>query len=324
MKKKITLIGCGNIGSRHLQALVKLPFFVDIDVVEPNKKSQQTALKRLQEINYNQKNYNIVWHTNLNELQTKSDLVIVATTAIGRIDIIIKLLKIGNSRFLVEKIVCQSLSQYNLLLKNMKKFHAKGWVNTNMRYFKSYKKIKKYFSNSKRIHMSLTSSGSYGLGTNAIHYLDCFCWFINNYKITLDGNSLFNKLSSNKRSKRMIEFTGSITGTSKNGSSITLTLIPEANLPLLVNIYGNNNKHLIINEIEEKVFNVINSKPKFDYSYEHTSTLTTKIVSEIINNDSCDLTTIENSYHLHKELFRIFCKHIEKITHKPTKICPIT
>jgi predicted dehydrogenase len=324
MKKRIVLVGCGNIGSRHLQALVKLPFSVNIDVIEPSEKSRQNALSRLREINYNSQKYNIFWHTNLDKIEKKSDLVIIATTSNGRVKIIKKLLKMKNSKFIVEKIVCQSLSEYDSLLKHMKKFHAMGWINTNMRYFKSYKKIRKYFSNSKIIHMSLTSSGNYGLGTNAIHYLDCFCWFINDYNITLSGNGLFNKLFPNKRSKDMIEFAGSISATSKNGSSITVTLIPNADLPLLVNIYGDNNKHLIINEVEEKVFNILNTKPKFDYNYEHTSTLTTKIVTDIINNNNCDLTTIENSYYIHKELFRIFCKHIKKITHKQTKICPIT
>src|SRR3989344_2708260 len=107
MKKKIALIGCGNIGSRHLQALVKLPFFVDIYIVEPNTNSQQVALHRLKEIRYDQKKYKIVWHENINELQGKYDLVIVATTSVGRVDIINKLLKTGNTKFLIEKIVCQ-------------------------------------------------------------------------------------------------------------------------------------------------------------------------------------------------------------------------
>ena len=50
MRKKILLVGCGNIGSRHLQALAKLPFEVNVEIIEPNKISQQLAIKRLNEI----------------------------------------------------------------------------------------------------------------------------------------------------------------------------------------------------------------------------------------------------------------------------------
>ncbi len=324
MRKKILLVGCGNIGSRHLQALVKLPFEVNIEIVEPNKDAQKLALKRLNEIKYNHKKFEIIWHNNFTMLDLPSDLVIVATTSINRIDIINNLLKLGNKKFLVEKIVCQSIFEYSLLLKKFKKFNATGWVNTNMRYFDSYKKIKKYFTNSKIIHISLTTSGEYGLGTNAIHYLDFFSWFVNDYNIRLDGDLLSNKLFPNKRSKKLVEFAGLLSGSNDGGSTITLNFIPNSKLPLIVNIYGDNNKHLLINETTEKVFDLNDKHIPFNFIYEHTSNLTTKIVMDIVIKNRCNLSTIENSYYLHRELFRILCKHIKKLTDKQTKICPIT
>lgn len=324
MRKRIAIIGCGNIGSRHLQALTQLPFPIEVNVVEPSKQAQQIALQRLNEMRYHEKTHKILWHKHLNELKGNFDLTIVATISTGRVTLIKKLLHLGHSRFLIEKIVCQSTREYDTLLDNMKKFKARSWVNTNLRYFDAYKKIKNYFSKSKIIHISLTTAGHYGLGTNAIHYLDLFSWFTNDYKITLDGSSLYNKLFPNKRGKNLIEFAGSITGTIPGGSSITLTFIPDANLPLLVNIYGNDNRHLIIDETNERVLNMTDKNLSFDYVYEHTSNLTTKIVYDILTKDDCHLSTLDNSYYLHKELFRIFCRHIEKLTHKKTKMCQIT
>ena len=324
MEKRIVIIGCGNIGSRHLQALTQFPIPIEVDVVEPSKQAQQIALQRLKEMRYDEKTHKILWHKHLNELKGTFDLTIVATISTGRVALIKKLLRLGHSRFLIEKIVCQSTHEYDTLLDNMKKFKAKGWVNTTPRHFAAYKKIKNYFSKSKIIHMSLTTTGHYGLGTNAIHYLDLFSWFTNDYKITLNGSSLHNKLFSNKRGKSLTEFAGSITGTVSGGSSIILTFIPEANLPLLVNIYGNDNRHLIIDETNEHVFNTIGKNLHFDYVYEHTSNLTTKIANDILTKDDCQLSTLDNSYYLHKELFRILCRHMEKLTHKKTTVCPIT
>jgi len=323
MVKRIAIIGSGNIGSRHLQALTKLPFSVEISVVELNREAQQMALQRLKEISHNEKTHKVLWFEYLNDLKGNFDLTIVATISSGRAGLIKKLLTLGHRRFLIEKIVCQSISEYETLLKNLKKFKAKGWVNTNQRYFTAYRKIRKYFSKSKIIHISLTT-GDYGLGTNAIHYLDLFSWLVNDYKISLDGNSLHNKLLPNKRGKNLVEFTGSIIGTVSSGSSVALTFMPGTDLPLLVNIYGNNGRHLLIDETNERILSITSKSVPFDYVYEHVSKLTTKIVNDIITRDDCHLSTLENSYYLHRELFRILCKHIEKLTHKKTRICPIT
>ena len=128
----------------------------------------------------------------------------------------------------------------------------------------------------------------------------------------------------NKRGKNLVEFAGSITGTISKGSSVTLTFIPNANLPLLVNIYGDNNRHLVIDETNENVINTTNKNSSFNYIYEHTSSLMTKIVCDILTKDNCNLSTLDESYYLHKELFRILCHHMKKLTGKDTKVCPIT
>ena len=147
---------------------------------------------------------------------------------------------------------------------------------------------------------------------------------INDYHITLDGSLLTNKLFPNKRSKDLVEFAGLLFGSNQNGSTVTINFIPNSNLPLILNIYGNNTKHLLVNESTEEVYNIIHKEPKFDFIFEHTSNLTTKIVVDILRKNKCDLTTVEDSYYLHKELLTILSKHMEKLIRKPIKKCPIT
>ena len=57
---RILLIGCGNIGSRHLQAFVKIPHTLKIDIIEHNNSSKKLGLSRLQEISYNKKTKKIL------------------------------------------------------------------------------------------------------------------------------------------------------------------------------------------------------------------------------------------------------------------------
>ena len=142
MVKSILLVGCGNIGSRHLQALVQLQTQVEIHIVEKSSNSQKLAKLRLDEISYDKKNHFIFWYKSLNDVKKTGNLAIIATLSPGRTKIIISLLKKGYKKFLIEKVVCQSKKEYELLLKQMKLFNAKGWVNNNRRYFDSYQQIK--------------------------------------------------------------------------------------------------------------------------------------------------------------------------------------
>ena len=103
-----------------------------------------------------------------------------------------------------------------------------------------------------------------------------------------------------------------------------MTSLPATKLPNVINIIGND-KHIIINEMNEKLIDLINPENNnFSFRYEHVSDLTNKIVLDILENDKCDLTTLEKSQILHKEIFKIFNSHIKKLTHKEQELCPIT
>lgn len=321
-RKKIILIGCGNIGSRHLQAIVKLKDNTSIEIVEPNIKAQKLAKTKLNEIKFKKNNHEIIWHESLSEIKNESNLVIVATNAEGRIKLIKELLNLGHKRFIIEKIVCQSSYQYNQILILMKKFHAKGWVNTNRRYFGVYKKIKKEFSNSNFIQLSVFAGNS-GLGTNAIHFLDLFSWLTKEYEIKLNGEFLEKKIITNKKGSRYKEFLGTIIGYTKS-SFVSLTFFPSKKESFMVKIYGHD-RFAVIDELEEKgyFFNP-KGKKELKVKFGHTSELTTKIVQDILLKDDCLLPSLKESSVLHKELFRVFNKHIKNILNKDVKLCPIT
>jgi predicted dehydrogenase len=322
--KKICLIGCGNVGSRHLQALVKIPFSTDLLIIEPLVKSQNLGKERLSEIQYNQNLHKISWMNRVEDLKEKPDLTIISTTAIGRKDLLLKLLKMGHTRFLIEKIVCQSDIDYEEILENFARYKAKGWVNTNRRYFETYKKLKEYFDDSNLLHISVTTSNFSALATNSIHFIDFFSFFTNNYDITLNGDFLLNQLYPNKRGENFVEFSGTIIGSIKSGSTFSMTSLPGTKLPTVINIIGED-KHIMIDETNGKIIDLVNSKnDQFKFNYEHVSNLTNIICQDIMQNDDCHLTTLEDSKILHKEIFKIFNLHIEKLTKKKQEFCPIT
>ena len=318
--KKIVLIGCGNIGSRHLQALVQLNDPLKIEIVENHAPSVVLAKSRLTEIIYKKNLHKIQWHDNFDSLSNSDGLVIVATLSIGRVKIIESLLNLGYTKFLIEKLVCQSVEEYDHLLNLMKKFNAKGWVNTRCRYFKSYKKIKEFFQKSKTIHLTMYS-GDTGLATGAIHYLDLFSWLLDDNNIKLNGKFLDKKIHSNKRGENLLEFAGTIVGTAKNNSLVSISFSPDS--PSLLVAISNGENEIILDEYNEKIFH--NSfDHSLDFKLEYVSNLTTSIVTDIIKNDDCFLPTLNESYFHHIELFKIFCEHLEKTTKEKVRLCPIT
>lgn len=323
MVKNIIIVGCGNIGSRHIQALANLPFETNITVVDPSIESQKIAQIRLKEIDYDYENHEFQWHMSINELEQKNyDLAIVATTAVNRLPILEKLLELGNSKLLIEKMVCQSVKEYEKLLDMLKKFKAEGWVNTNLRYFPSWQKIKEQINSSKSVHFSVVAPNISALGTNAIHYLDLFSWLINNYEVNLHGEFLINELFPNKRGSDLVEFAGTLIGTSSRNSFVSLTFLPDVKIPITINII-NGDKHLLINETNQKITDLVNTDIH-EFKYEHVSSTTKDIVVDIITKNNCQLTTIRNSFYLHKEIINTFNSHIEKVTNRKIECCPIT
>jgi len=319
--KKITLVGCGNIGSRHLQGLVKVQYPLDITIIDPNKNSQSLAKSRLEEVHFDKSKFNLVWDESTSD-SGPSDLVILATPSPKRVDLVKSLLESGNRRFLVEKMACQSEDEYSKLLLMTRKYNAKIWVNTPRRSFRSYQELKKKVQNCKLLHM-IVNAGNIGLGSNAIHFIDLFSWFTEDPKVILEGDYLFNQIFPNKHGTEFVEFAGTIIGHNKNGSKILLNFLPINDHPLTVSFFGKD-LTLIVDESNEKIYDLKNPKSELTFETEFQSSLTTRIADDIFTEDNCKLPSLEDSYIAHKELFRIFNNHIKKLTNERKMLCPIT
>lgn len=324
MEKRIILVGCGNIGSRHLQAIAKLPYGIKVDIVEPSDNAQNLAKSRLDEISFNKTDHKFSWYKSISELTDTGDITIVTTYSVGRVDLIIELMNKGNRRFLIEKMVCQSVNEYNHILEELKNHNGKAWVNITPRCFKSYRKIKEFLPKEKAINFSVKTNSKNGLGTNAIHYIDLFSWFINDNKITLDGKSLSNELLANKRGANLKEFSGTITGIANDDSSLSITFLPELHDEIIVEISIDTIK-ILIDETNGKITTSgLTYNGDLEFTYEHVSSTSTEIINNILQDDNCQLPTLLDSLNGHSELFRIFNAHITKISKENVELCPIT
>src|SRR3989344_1898284 len=79
----IMIIGAGNIGSRHLQALARVPQPLAITVIDPSPESLKIAQKRFEEIPQAAPHH-IQYQAAIPEAAGAIDIAIIATTSSHR------------------------------------------------------------------------------------------------------------------------------------------------------------------------------------------------------------------------------------------------
>ena len=86
-EKKILIYGCGNVGARHLQGVVKVNKKITVYVYDISNKSIIKSKKLLQEVYKSSKVVSVKFIKNFNK-NKEFDLVILATTATNRYSLI--------------------------------------------------------------------------------------------------------------------------------------------------------------------------------------------------------------------------------------------
>lgn len=202
MKINIAIIGCGNLGTRHIQGLGKSKYklnvhFYDVSIISLNKcksfiSEHSNELKNIIPIPYHDL-------SSLISLDIKFDLVIIATTAFKRSNLINFLSKnIRSSAWIIEKPITQSFREIDELLNAFELTTNNVWVNFARREIPWHQEMKfKYFEN-KRINMKITGK-KIGIGSNISHFVDLINFWSDEVPISVDVSGLSNEWYDTKR-----------------------------------------------------------------------------------------------------------------------------
>ena len=135
--KKIVIVGFGNMGCRHVQSILENSAAYEIHVVEPSEENIKANAARI-----GCDPNSITWHKSLETLHREFSAAVVTTSAAPRFHILKTLLAKGIKRFLVEKVVFQSVEQFDEILGLMQENGAEMHCNFVRRYITSYNTIK--------------------------------------------------------------------------------------------------------------------------------------------------------------------------------------
>ncbi|MDA9043202.1 Gfo/Idh/MocA family oxidoreductase [Pseudomonadales bacterium] len=222
IKHIIVLIGAGELGSRHLQSLVRIGPATKITVLELSEDAVLLARERMSEIaEISDFVAKVEFVKALEQLPASIDLAVIATGAAPRMDILRRLLVHSRVKYmLLEKVLFQNLDEYeeaSVLLENL---GIEAWVNCPRRMFNGYGALKLQLDLKQPIEMRV-KGGEWGLACNAIHYIDIFAFLTGSCVQSVDVENLESTIYPSKRSG-YVEFFGSMSVQFENGHKLVL------------------------------------------------------------------------------------------------------
>ncbi|TCP22920.1 putative dehydrogenase [Tenacibaculum skagerrakense] len=316
-KKKVLVVGFGMMGCRHVQAFLQDKTKYEVHVLELSQENIQTNLVRI-----GAKLEDCIWYDNLKNVPLL-DVAVVATSSAPRFNILKELINKGYRKFLIEKIVFQSGDQFKEILDLVESTNSEVYCNFVNRYFEAYNRIKKDLSQINEGKISMTvHGGEFGLGCNAIHYIDIFQYISDSNKIS-NISAIVDVLEEpNRRGSIYKEFTGTMQFTNEALDNILLVAEPKYVGGVTINIQKGENTYLL-NENSQEFVSVIKGKVRREnFQIIPTSMLSNVIIEDIFNNN-CQLTKLKDTEKSHLELFKIFNEKLFAKNSSDT-ICPIT
>ncbi|MHA8090223.1 Gfo/Idh/MocA family oxidoreductase [Aquirufa antheringensis] len=320
---KVAIIGSGQLGSRHLQGLLKIDLPLTIYVVDASQESLELAKIRATEIGGILNN--IHYLTSIDGLSDSIDLCIIATGANVRLLVLKELLGLKKVKNIVlEKVLFQNIDEYQVASALIKKYEVNCWVNCPRPMFDIYKYIKSKISREELTTYSVFG-GEWGLACNAIHFIDNMAFITQNSEFSYDYTGITSIIESKR--KGYIEFTGTYICRNSIGSELILHSHKSNNSNLRIQILTENFAWAI-NEVEGVM---IESSKKENWQ-ENSQSIKIPVQSDLSNifakkillEGKSDLTSYSESMKLHVGMLSSFIDLYNFKTNQNLKYCPIT
>ena len=349
----VAIIGAGQLGSRHLQSLKMLEGSADVCVVEPRVEAAENARQRWSEAASADVTPSLRILSSIADLPDAVDVAIVATTSRVRFQVLRELLQRCSVKFLVlEKVLFQDPLHYTQFESMASDRNVKTYVNCPRRLFGFYQEMRELFRHSRPRRFEVTG-GEWGLGCNAIHFLDLFVFLASanpdpassaNLPVTARINeSALDPIVCEAKRPGYVEFFGSISGELNTGnglpgghfsgitnspikSKFRITSERGSREPHTIRIFDEGHNYLIHESCGEMITtaseDTVRQTRKIHIPFQ--SQLTQHVVRDLLSRGCCGLTPFQQSQNLHLELLHTLLHHYRSTHDKNASVCPIT
>jgi len=324
--KNVWVIGAGQLGSRHLQALKKINHPLCIEVIDPNPDHLHVARARYDEIESGGCPHSILFREEMEfSSDTQLDLVIVATNSNVRRSVVEKVLNAADVKSMVlEKLLFQYSRDYYDMKELIQKAGSDVRVNCSMRVMPFYQALKTTYHGQPIFYR--VSISNYGLITNLIHYLDHIAFLTGCSDFKLDTGLLCTDPIDSKR-PGFLELNGQVSATFSDGSFGVFSCCSSGNRPVLLQIENSEARHMV-QEIQEVAWT---SRAEHDWKWEkhkiitpYQSEMTQWIAEQLLFGKPCSLVKYEESMNIHLQLLEPLREHLNVTASIPFNHYPFT
>tara|TARA_B100001063_G_C16724138_1_gene535307 strand:+ start:36 stop:992 length:957 start_codon:yes stop_codon:yes gene_type:complete len=293
MAYNILICGAGQLGSRYLQGIASLCYSYNVYVQDISEESIDRSKKRWNEVKKNKYFKKIFFIKSLEIIPSKIDFAIVSSISSSRLEIIKNIINSTRVNYwILEKILAQNELDVKLITSLLSKSGG-AWVNKPRRVMKWHQEIKSKIDSKEKISVEIVG-GNWGLLSNSIHFIDLISWWTKSKLINIDSSQLNTNWFESKRSG-FYESYGSIICEFKNGSILNISCNNDDS-SLLINV-SDKNYNWKISESQGNAFR--SDGLKIQGRIEMQSQITSKIISDIIKSNDCDLPKLNDSAEMH-------------------------
>lgn len=316
LMSNVVVIGLGNIGTRHVQALQNYSEEFRIYGVE----TYQEALKRAEE-----NLYFVQLIDSINKLPELIDLCVIATPSGPRREIFEHLVNHSRVRnVLFEKVLFQRNKDYEEVAETLKEKKINAWVNCVRRENRCYIDLKKRFKDEKWKHYFVTG-GEWGLCCNGIHMVDLIQYLSDNEEVIFSPSVLIPGIYDSKRLGYK-EMYGTINGTCGEDILFQISCTKDVTTPMML-VLSSDNVQLVIEEGKKKI-HIARREENWkwvttSFQTDYQSQLTGRVAKSILDKGVCNLPTYEEAINTHKSYIEMWLKEF-RLQGWESDICPIT
>ena len=323
----IAIVGAGQIGSRHLQALAGLDRPALLHIVDPSDASRASAESR--------------WldvapigaatpgsHRAVTDLPSVLDVAILATGANVRLEALRELLSHATVKYLIlEKVLFQSAADFIEAEKLLWASGARVWVNCPRRLSTLYTDLRAALDSPQDAAIHVTGS-NWGLGCNAVHFLDLIA-----YITSAEAELRFREPSLDPpfAAKRpgFIEFTGTMEGCFGPGVRFSLTSWAGGSSPLAIHVESPDLRCFVVEGVGRLDGWMARAADNWEWKpltrdFPFQSQLTQIVVNSILETGDCGLSSFAESARLHLPLLQTLNTFYLGPEAGPETRCPIT
>lgn len=219
----VAIIGCGNVGRRHLQGLGLSNYELAVHVYDAAPKALADCKHFVSSLKDEIKNVNLSLYDELIDLGKAVDsyeMAIIASTADRRAEFVATILdKVKSKNWLLEKQLTQSekeLDDLELCLDG-----SKAWVNHFRRAIPFYQELRKRYFEGQQVDM-VVSGPNIRIGGNASHFVDLVNYWSGEFPLNVDASGLTNPWHPDERREGFREVDGTLKVIFSKGSALTV------------------------------------------------------------------------------------------------------